>query len=285
MILILYAYGGWNDAALVAAEQRNPRRNVPLALVLGTLAIMVIYILVNAAYLRSLGFEDARNATAIAAKTLKGFLGDWAAKAMSVLVMISALGAINGMVFTGSRVYSALGKDYSLFTWLGRWNERLGSPVWSLVVQLAIILAMIWSVGSEAGRAGINWLFTTDFFKFLGFEPLVWEGHGGFETLLRCTAPAFWLFFLLTGLCVFILRERDRHIDRPFTTPLYPLVPLIFCDTCAYMLFSSTKYAGMLSLIAFTVLHLGLLFYWLSRSSGPGKSETDLVQPETDLGR
>jgi basic amino acid/polyamine antiporter, APA family len=275
MILVLYAYGGWNDAALVASEQRNPRRNIPLALILGTLAIMLIYVLVNAAYLRSLGFERARDSTAIAADTLKGFQGIRASKFMSVLVMISALGAINGMVFTGSRVYSALGADYSIFAWLGRWDRRLGSPVWSLAVQLAIILGMIWAVGSEAGRAGINWLFSTWLLSALGFEPLRWEGHGGFETLLRCTAPAFWLFFLLTGLCVFILRERDRDIDRPFTTPLYPLLPLIFCDTCAYMLFSSTNYAGKLSLIAFAVLHLGLLFYWLSKRRVPADEETD----------
>jgi amino acid transporter len=279
MILVLYAYGGWNDAALVAAEQRNPRRNIPLALLLGILAIILIYILVNSAYLRSLGFEGARKSTAIAADTVHGFLGNWASKFMSVFVMISALGGINGMVFTGSRVYSALGADYSLFAWLGRWNRRLGSPVWSLAVQLAIILAMIWSVGSEAGRAAINTLFSTKLFGTLGFEPLVLGGQGGFETLLRCTAPAFWLFFLLTGLCVFVLREKDRDLDRPFTTPLYPLLPLIFCDTCAYMLFSSTNYAGKLSLIAFAVLHLGLLFYWLSRRTPPAEGEMGSESP------
>ena len=276
MILVLYAYGGWNDAALVAAEQRNPRRNIPMALILGTSTITIIYVLANAAYLRSLGFDGARYSGAIAADTVQGFLGIWASKFMSVLVMISALGAINGMVFTGSRVYSALGADYSLFAWLGRWDRRLGSPVWSLAAQLAIILGMIWAVGSEAGRAGINRLFSTPLLSFLGFEPLRWEGHGGFETLLRCTAPAFWLFFLLTGLCVFILREKDRDIDRPFRTPFYPLVPLIFCDTCAYMLFSSTNYAGKLSFIAFAVLHLGLLFYWLSKRRMPAEGETDL---------
>jgi amino acid transporter len=145
-----------------------------------------------------------------------------------------------------------------------------------------IILAMIWSVGSEAGRAGINRLFSSQLLGALGFEPLTWQGHGGFETLLRCTAPAFWLFFLLTGLCVFVLRERDRHIDRPFTTPLYPLLPLIFCDTCAYMLFSSTDYAGKLSLIAFAALHLGLVFYWLSRKNTSAKNQAEWDQPELE---
>jgi amino acid transporter len=278
MILVLYTYGGWNDAALVAAEQRNPRRNIPLALILGTLAIMLIYVLVNAAYLRSLGFEGARNSSAIAAQTLERFHVPWAGNIMSVLVMISALGAINGMVFTGSRVYSALGAEYSLFAWLGRWHRGRGSPLWSIVTQLAIALGMIWAVGSEAGRAGINTLLTR-----LGFTEVTWAGHGGFDTLLRCTAPAFWLFFLLTGLCVFILREKDRHLERPFTTPFYPLLPLLFCDTCAYMLFSATDYAGKLALIAFAVLHLGLLFYWLSPRRATGEAETDSASPERTL--
>jgi APA family basic amino acid/polyamine antiporter len=270
MILVLYAYGGWNDAALVAAEQRNPRRNIPLALLLGTGAIMVIYLLVNAAYLSSLGFEAARNSKAIATETLEKMpsVGSWAPKLMSALVMISALGGMNGMIFTGSRVYSALGSDYSLFAWLGRWHRRLGSPIRSLVTQMVIALAMIVAVGSDIGRAVINRLLES-----MGFGTVAWEGHGGFETLLRCTAPAFWLFFLLTGLSLFVLRERDRDVDRPFTAPFYPLLPLVFCDSCAYMLFSATDYAGKSALIAFALLHLGLLFYWLSRRSVSAEGE------------
>src|SRR5207245_10848401 len=81
--------------------------------------------------------------------------------------------------------------------------------------------------------------------------------------------------FLLTGLSVFILREKDRHLARPFSAPFYPLLPLIFCDTCAYMLFSATAYAGKLALIAFALLHLGLLFYWLS----PRHVATDVRSP------
>jgi amino acid transporter len=270
MILVLYAYGGWNDAALVAAEQRNPRRNIPLALLLGTSAIMLIYLLVNAAYLRTLGFETARDSRAIAADTLAHLpnIGSWAPSVMSVLVMISALGGINGMVFTGSRVYSALGSDYSLFAWLGRWHPGLGSPVRSLVIQLVIALAMIAAVGSEIGRTAIN-----RFLDAIAIGTVGWEGHGGFETLLRCTAPAFWLFFLMTGLSLFVLRERDRNVDRPFTVPFYPLLPLIFCDTCAYMLLSATNYAGKLALLAFALLHLGLLFYWMSKRSASPEGE------------
>jgi len=272
MILVLYAYGGWNDAALVAAEQRNPRRNIPLALLVGTGLIMLIYLLINAAYLRTLGFEGARWSTAIAADTLEQWpsVRTWAPKLMAAFVMVSALGGMNGMIFTGSRVYSALGSDYSLFAWLGQWHRGLGSPLRSLVTQMVITLAMIVAIGSEAGRTGIN-----RFLDFIGIGTVAWQGSGGFETLLRCTAPAFWIFFLMTGLSLFVLRTRDRDVDRPFTAPLYPLVPLIFCDTCAYMLLSATNYAGKLALIAFVLLHLGLVFYWLSKRSAAPAGEIE----------
>src|SRR5262249_9987700 len=146
--------------------------------------------------------------------------------------------------FTGSRVYSALGGDHRIFRWLGTWNPRLGSPLWSLSVQCAITLAMIAAVGTKEGRDLINHVLES-----LRFGALSSEGHGGFDTLLRCTAPVFWLFFMATGFSLFVLRDRDRFMERPFSVPLYPIVPIVFCNTCAYMLYSATTYAGKLTLL------------------------------------
>jgi basic amino acid/polyamine antiporter, APA family len=264
MVFVLYTYGGWNDAALVAAEQRNRRRNITLALVIGTSAITLIYLLVNLAYLRGLGFEGVRASRAVAADVLERYFGSNGSRIMCLLVMISALGAMNGMILTGSRVYSAMGADYELFAWLGKWHPRLGSPLWSILTQFALVMAMILSVSTQTGREWINIFFLT-----IGLEQVEWTGHGGFDTLLRCTAPAFWLFFLLTGLSLFVLRERDQGIERPFTVPCYPLLPLLFCDTCAYMLFSATNYAGKLSLPVIALLHLGVVIYWFSKKPRP----------------
>jgi len=260
MVFVLYTFGGWNDAALVAAEQRNRRRNITLSLILGTCAITLIYVMVNAAYLFGLGFEGVRTSDAVAADVLKHFQGDNASRIMSLLVMISALGAINGMVFTGSRVYAALGNEYRLFAFLGRWNPRLGSPFWSIVTQCLLTVGLILAVGSTFGREQINVGLSK-----VGMEKVQWEGHGGFDTLLKCTAPSFWLFFLLTGLSLFVLRERDPDIERPFKVPFYPLLPLIFCDTCAYMLYSATAYAKELVLPVLVLLHIGVVVYWFSR--------------------
>ncbi len=267
MIFVLYTYGGWNDAAFVAAELQDRRRNIPLALVLGTAAITVIYLLVNTGYLLGLGFEKAQKSSAIAADVLQLSLEPFSANAaklgsqvMCLLVMISALSAVNGLIFTGSRVYSALGSEHSIFAPLAQWHPRWESPVWSLLAQALITLALITAVGTDLGRAALDGLVTA-----AGLEPLSWQGHGGFDTLLRCTAPVFWLFFLLTGLSLFVLRIKDKDVERPFRVPLYPVLPLIFCCTCGYMLYSSADYAGKLVLIGITPLLVGLPLYALSR--------------------
>jgi basic amino acid/polyamine antiporter, APA family len=259
MILVLYTFGGWNDAAYVAAEVRDPRRNLPRALLLGTAIVTLAYLLMNAAFVFGLGFEQARQSKAIAADVLLRALGPVGAKLMSVLVLISALSAMNGLIFTGSRVYGAVGSDYSALAWLGRW-QRLGSPIGALLAQLVLTLGLIGTVGTSLGRSTIDGLVAR-----LGLSSVEWSGHGGFDTLLRCTAPVFWLFFLLTGISVFVLRYREPGRRRPFCVPLYPILPLVFCGTCAFMLYSAFDYAGKLSVIGLALLLPGLPLYFASR--------------------
>jgi amino acid transporter len=270
LILVLYAYGGWNDAAFVAAELRG-RRSIARALLLGTAGITVIYLVVNAAYLRALGFEGVRQSPAVAAEVLGRLLGTFGERAMCLLVMICALGAINGMIFTGARVYATLGADYRRIGWLGRWDRNRGAPLGALAAQTAMSLALIAAVGTEAGR----WLLD-ELLQSVGLEPLPWaEYQGGFNTLVAGTAPVFWGFFLLTGVALFLLRRIDPHVDRPFRTPLYPLVPLVFCASCAFMLYQAIRYAGTLSLLGAVPLALGLLPYAVVRRCGPGRTGPD----------
>ena len=93
-----------------------------------------------------------------------------------------------------------------------------------------------------------------------------WERYfGGFDTLVSGTAPVFWGFFLLSGLSLFALRQRDPDLERPFRVPLFPLLPLIFCGTCAYMLYSAIDYAKYIALIGAVPLAVGLPLYWVSR--------------------
>lgn len=327
LVLILYTYGGWNDAAFVAAEVKNGKKNITRSLILGILLIMVLYLLVNAAYVNALGWgqgkpkmvpgeggalvesKEEREPTAqtsrqIAADVLKKSpLGTGGVTLMCVLVMVSALGAVNGLIFTGARVYATIGKDYPILSWMSGWNRKQGAPVPALITQGVLALALVFLVGTTQGRDAINWVLgktkigtTTDKAgkeePVYALKPMEWEASylagvempegkkatelakGGFDTLLTCTAPVFWLFFLLTGLSVFVLRERDKHLERPFKVPLYPELPIIFCLSCGYMLYSSIDYGlgrgwkGGLVLLGVAPLLIGLVLYRVSQLMG-----------------
>ncbi len=278
MVFVLLAFGGWNDAAFVAAEIRHPR-SIVRALLIGTTLITIVYLVVNFAYLRGLGFDQMRDSRTVAADVVQIGLKDETfreqlnkvnlanpGRVVSVLVVISALGAINGMLFTGSRVYATLGNDHSIFALLGRWSPMLGSPVWVLLIQAVICIAMIVGVGTDMGRSSIDWCLANTIGHLKPeVTKMPWDKYfGGFETLVAGTAPVFWGFFLLSGLSLFALRQRDPHIERPFSVPLYPLVPLIFCGTCVYMLYSAFVYAQWISLIGAVPLALGLPLYLIS---------------------
>jgi amino acid transporter len=262
MILVLYTYGGWNDAAFVAAEVKDTKRDVARALLIGTALITLIYLLVNAAFLVGLGFEGVRGSRAVAADLLEAALGPAGRTAISVLVMVSALGAANALVFMGARVHASLGRDYAGLGALGRWQRASGSPLWALAVQAAIAVLLIVLAGLGAGRALVDRVLSV-----VGVAGAPWAGHGGFDTLLRCSAPVFWFFFLMTGLSLFVLRVKDRDLPRPFRVPLFPVTPLVFCLTSAWMLYSSVEYAGRLAFLSVPFLLAGLPFYFTRRQS------------------
>lgn len=276
MVLVFITYGGWNDAAYVTAEMRDGRRNIPLALVLGIVAITGLYLLINGAYLSALGLDGVRNSKAVAASVLEKVqpLGPWGGRFVSLLVMVSALGTINGLIFTGSRIYSTLGADYTLFAWWGHWHPRLGVPVMALLSQAVISVGLIVLVGTVAGRSLVDGLF-----QVLGLGTAQWEGRGGFETLLKCTAPLFWVFALLTATSLFTLRLRDAERPRPFRVPFYPLVPAIFCATCGYMVYSGVMYAEKFGLVGGGLLLLGVPLYLIS-----GRRTADVLAPRGNFG-
>jgi amino acid transporter len=215
MIFVLFTYGGWNEMAYVAAEVKEPRKNILRVLLVGTLAVTAIYVIVNLAFIHALGLEGTRNAN-VAADVLRLGIGPLAGQAISLLICISALGAINGQIFTGSRIYYAMGQEHRLYAWLGRWNARRGTPVCSLLIQGAITLALA-----------------------------IWFGltRNGFERMVIFTTPAFWFFLMLVAVSVFVLRWRDAAVERPYRVPGYPVTPILFCLSSAFMVYSSVRFA------------------------------------------
>ena len=220
MIFVLLTYGGWNEVAYLTAEMHNLRRNIVRALVLGILLVTALYLLLNLAYLNTLGLAGMRASKAVAADLMRATLGDYGATALSLVVMLSALSALNASVFTGARTNYALGRDFGMFSFLGKWEARGMTPVNALLLQGSISLLLVLLASS-----------TPD----------------GFETMVAYTAPAFWLFFLLTAMSLFVLRRQQPPAAASFAVPLYPLTPLVFSAICTYMLYSSFDYAMSLN--------------------------------------
>jgi amino acid transporter len=259
LVFVLFTYGGWTHAAYVAAEVRDQRRNLPRALIFGIVGIALIYLAINGTYLAALGFDAARQARTPAADVMEAACGPWGTRVMSLLVMLSALGAINGMILTGTRIYAVWGSDYRAIAWLGTWNRETAAPLGAIAAQAVIAVLLIATVGTTAGRAAFDRAL-----HLLSIDGLPWEEyHGGFETLVAGSAPVYWLLTLLTGVAVFVLRARDKQIERPFRVPLFPLPAIAFCTTCAYLLCSSVRYAGWLSLIGIVPTASGLVA-WLA---------------------
>jgi amino acid transporter len=238
MVFVLLTFGGWNEAAYISAELHEVRRNMVRALLWGIGMITMIYLLMNLAYLRGLGLREMSESEVVAADLIRRILGQGGAKFISLLIVASALGAINASVFTGCRTNYALGQDFSLFGFLGRWHGRSNTPTNALLFQGVIALVLV--------------LFGTLVRK-------------GFVTMVEYTAPVFWCFFLLTGLSLFVLRIKEPEVTRPFRVPLYPFTPFFFCLTCIYMLQSSVAYTGVGALVGLAVLVAGALLLLIIR--------------------
>jgi basic amino acid/polyamine antiporter, APA family len=238
MVFVLLTFGGWNEAAYISAELREGKRNMIRVLLWGLGAITVIYLLAGFAYLKGLGLNGMSHSDVVAADLMRKAFGDGGAKFASFLIAVSALGAINATIFTGARTNYALGNDFDLFNFLGRWQEKANTPANALLVQGAMASALV-LLGTLTRK--------------------------GFVTMVDFTAPIFWLFFLLTGLSLFVLRKREPGVSRPFTVPLYPLIPILFCASCIYMLRASLVYTGSGALFGLVVFLIGAIVLSLAR--------------------
>lgn len=250
MVFVLLTFGGWNEAAYISAELKSGRRRMVKALVISIFIITIVYVLINISYLKTLGINGMSNSEAVGVDLMRIVWGPAGVWIIGVLVAISALTSANATIFTGARTNYAFGKDFSLFSFLGKWNNQTSGPVNAFLVQGIISLALI-SLG----------LLT----------------RSGFETIVEYTAPVFWFFFLLVGISLFVLRRKEPDVYRPFRVPLYPVTPAIFCLSSGYLLYSSLMYTGLGALVGIGVLLIGILLLFLF-----SKKETMLQSKQTD---
>jgi amino acid transporter len=247
MMFVFFTFGGWNEAAYLAGEVKDPRRNMLKILVGGIVAVTGLYLLVNLGYLAALGQGGIAASKAVGADVMRLAAGEAGAVALSLIVCISALTTINAAIFTGARTNFAMGRDYPMFAKLGSWRESGSTPANSLLLQGAISLVLIVAAA----------MATKD----------------GFDAMVAYTAPVFWTFFLLTGVVLFVLRRRER-ITANFQVPFYPVIPLIFCGMCGFMLWKAVSYVmnpvygpkfGSLVLAGLLVMLAGIPVYFLAR--------------------
>lgn len=201
--------------------------------------------LVNLALLNGLGLTGLAKSKAAAADVMGMAFGTIGQQALSLFVAMAALTSINATMIVGARSNFAMASSWRTLRPIASWNQQAGTPVAALLLQSLIALALV-------------------VFGLLQ--------HDGFEAMVEFTAPVFWSFLFLVGLSVFKLRRQAKQTEG-YRLPLYPLTPLLFCASCAYLSYSSMTYAASKNAvhISFAVMGLGLvalaLLHFKERSS------------------
>jgi basic amino acid/polyamine antiporter, APA family len=240
LLFVLFTFGGWNEAAYISAEVRGGSRAIVRVLVLALAVVTAIYLLFVAALLAGLGFDGLKSSQAVAADVARRAFGTFGEKSIGAIVALAALTSINATMIVAARTNYSLGNDWPVFRFMSRWDSRRDAPVAAYVVTGAISLALV--VLAAVNKSGVK--FMVDF-----------------------TAPVFWFFFLLTGIALFVLRFRAPHVARPFKVPGYPIVPLVFVATCAFLLYRSLLFTleNQAVQAALAVMAAGLVVWIVAR--------------------
>ena len=230
LVFVLYAYSGWNAAAYIAGEIRTPGRNLPRALIGGTVFICVVYLLLNGVYLHTLSIAElAREPVLpVAEKVARRLLGPDGARIVSAMLCVSIAGSLSAMVWAGPRVYQAMASDGLLPRSLAR-TSAAGAPVG------AILLQSVWATGLILS--------------------------GSFEALIVYSGVALAATSALAVGAVLVLRRREPELPRPYRVPLYPLPPLLFIAAASGIVAYALLERPLESLAATGTILLGLPFY------------------------
>jgi APA family basic amino acid/polyamine antiporter len=241
MLGALWAYNGWNEMTFVSGEVKNPQRNIPLALVTGMLICMALYVFVNSTYFYVLSPTDVASVPAtssVAAVVVESFLGGIAVSLIAAAMMISTLGALHTSTMANSRIPFAMARDGLFPKQLARVSERTHVPVRALLVQ-----------GVWAGVLALS---------------------GSYDTLTDYVIFVNWMFFGLVIFSIFLIRRRLPREDGAYRAWGYPIVPLLFLATTAWLLISTLITSPVRSLIGLALVALGLPVYsYLTRITGP----------------
>ena len=235
MIGVLWAYEGWQYVTFSAGEMIDPQRTFPRALVLGTAALVGIYLLANVAYLKALGPTGVASSDQVAADAVRALYGSFAAKALAVPIIISMVGAANGLALTAPRAYYAMARDGVFFRRLAEVHPRFRTPA------LAILTSSAWA--------------------------MVLATSGTFQQLFTYVVFAVWIFHALAAVSVFVLRRKLPSAVRPFRVPGYPWTPIAFLLAAAAIIGNTLASRPRESLVGLAIVLFGAPVFYVWRRS------------------
>lgn len=245
MMLVMFAFSGWNASAYVAGEMKNPRRNLPLSLIGGTAIVIVLYLSVNLFVFRSISYSEVKGTIAVVEKAAVGAFGDWMGRGLSVMIGVALLSSLSAFILIGPRVYYAMARDGLFFPFAGRLHPARHVPGWSIVVQ-----------GSLAGALVL---------------------FGTFEQLLVYIGFALGIFPWLAVAGLFIARRRRIGDGEAVKVPGYPFVPAFFLASTLVLMAVAYVNRPLESTAAVVTVLSGVPFYavWM-RLARPAAADKPL---------
>lgn len=235
MIAVLWAYEGWQWVTYTASETIDPQRNFPRAFLIGTLLLIVVYVVADVAYMVALGPAEAARSDTIAATAIAAVLGPNTAKLVALMILLSVFSTTNSGVLLAPRVFYAMARDGLFFKKLATVHPKYHTPVF------AIVASGIWSA------------------------ILAWSGT--FQQLFTYVVFAGWAFYGLAAASIFVFRHRARGTPRPYSVPGYPWTPLAFVLSAAAVVVNTIISDWKEAALALGVMALGLpaYFFWRAR--------------------
>ena len=236
LVYVMYSYSGWNAATYISGEIKRPEKTVPRSLLVGTGLVIVIYVLLNAAFLATTPMAELKGQLEIALIAGNHIFGATGGRVAGAVICLGLISSISSMTWIGPRVTMSMGEDHWLLRWLGRKNAH-GIPRNAIVLQLVFV----------------NLLLLTR----------------SFEDVVRYTQFSLLICSLLAVLGVIVLRFTHPEITRPYRVWLYPFPPVVFSIITIWMMFYLARWHTPESLAGLGTALLGLLLYFCARKNRP----------------
>jgi len=236
LVSVMWAYDGWADLTFISGEVKDPGRTLPRAIIGGVLAIVAIYLAVNAAYLYVLTVPEMVGSPLVAASTATKVFGAAGASVVAAMVMVSAFGALNGSMMTGPRIFFAMADDGNFFRPIAAVHSKFRTPYAAILLATALGIA------------------------YVSFQK--------FEELADAFVLGIWPFYALAVGAVYILRRRRPDLPRPYRTAGYPITPAIFLVASVGMLLNALVSSPKVTLICFGVILAGIPVFLIWKGRG-----------------